>query len=400
MQTIIAKKYQNQDYIQEVESILRACVHCGFCTATCPTYQLVNDELDGPRGRIYLIKELLEGNKVTSKTRLHLDRCLTCLSCETTCPSGVRYGKLIETGRTLVEKKTRRPFFNRIKRNLILFFIPHTARFRFTLFLGRMFKYLLPGYIRKKIPDKPEQSERKQTSHARKMILFEGCVQPATHPEVNDTTALVLDKMAISTISISEVGCCGAMHHHMSKTKKSLEMIRKNIDAWWPYIESGAEAIVMTASGCGAMLKEYGDLLKNDNQYAEKARRISELTRDICEIISNEPDEVFNNKGQGKKVAFQSPCTLQHGQQITGVVEAILQKAGYELTDVPDGHLCCGSAGSYALLQPEIADKLLNNKIDALESGKPDFIATANIGCHLNLAAATKTPVKHWIELV
>ncbi|MDH5436112.1 MAG: glycolate oxidase subunit GlcF [Gammaproteobacteria bacterium] len=400
MQTTIAKKYQNQAYIQEAESILRACVHCGFCTATCPTYQLFNDELDGPRGRIYLIKDLLEGSKVTKKTQLHLDRCLTCLACETTCPSGVRYGKLIETGRELVEKKVGRSIGSRLQRMLMLFFIPHSGRFRFVLSLGRGFKYILPRHIKNKIPEKPKLEEIKQTNHARKMIIFEGCVQPVVSPEINNAVARVLDRSGISLIGIKEAGCCGAMHHHMASNRKSLKMIRNNIDAWWPHIESGAEAIVMTASGCGVMLKDYGDLLKHDQQYADKAKRISELTRDISEIVSTESANVIENQGQGRKVAFQSPCTLQHGQQITGVVESLLERAGYHLTEVPDSHLCCGSAGTYSLLQPVISGQLLTNKLTALQSGTPEIIATANIGCHMNLAGSSDLPVKHWIELL
>ena len=264
MQTSIADKYQDQNYIQEVDSILRSCVHCGFCTATCPTYQLFNDELDGPRGRIYLIKDLLEGNKVTSKTRLHLDRCLTCLACETTCPSGVRYGKLIETGRTLVEKKVGRSLASRLQRKLMLYFIPHPDRFQFILALGRIFKYILPTHIRNKMPEKLKLEPRKETNHTRKMIIFEGCVQSVTNPETNNATVRVLDKLGISLISVKEAGCCGAMHHHLSENETALKMIKQNIDAWWPLIESGVEAIVMTASGCGVMLKDYGDLLKHD----------------------------------------------------------------------------------------------------------------------------------------
>lgn len=400
MQTSIADKYQDQNYIQEVDSILRSCVHCGFCTATCPTYQLFNDELDGPRGRIYLIKDLLEGNKVTSKTRLHLDRCLTCLACETTCPSGVRYGKLIETGRTLVEKKVGRSLASRLQRKLMLYFIPHPDRFQFILALGRIFKYILPTHIRNKMPEKLKLEPRKETNHTRKMIIFEGCVQSVTNPETNNATVRVLDKLGISLISVKEAGCCGAMHHHLSENETALKMIKQNIDAWWPLIESGVEAIVMTASGCGVMLKDYGDLLKHDPDYADKAKRISALTKDISEIVTAEPADVFESRGEGKKVAFQSPCTLQHGQQITGVVESLLQKAGYQLTEVPDSHLCCGSAGTYSLLQPKIANQLLNNKLVALQSGAPDIIATANIGCHINLAENSKIPVKHWVELL
>jgi len=405
MQTSISPQLLSNPDIAEAESILRACVHCGFCTATCPTYQLLGSELDSPRGRIYLIKEMLETEQASDKTRLHLDRCLTCRSCETTCPSGVRYGRLIDIGREMVEEKAPRSLPARLVRKAMLAVIPYTARMSVVLTLARVFRPLLPAQLQKKIPAKQSTSAspasaRPAATHARRMLVLEGCVQPLGTPNTNAAAARLLDRLGISLVSAPDAGCCGALNQHLSDSEGARTMMRRNIDAWWPHIESGAEAIVMTASGCGLMVKDYGHALKDDAAYADRAARISALTRDISEILNNENLDAFAHIGQGRRVAYHSSCTLQHGQKLGGTVEAILLRSGYELTPVADSHLCCGAAGSYTLLQAGLSQQLLNNKLASLCEGKPKVIVSANVGCQMHLASASDVPVKHWIELL
>ena len=402
MQTNLIESYKNTADGLEAESILRACVHCGFCTATCPTYQLLGNELDSPRGRIYLIKEMLEGAAVTDKTMLHLDRCLTCRSCETTCPSGVQYGRLVDIGRAIAEEKTRRGITQKVQRGLLRLVLPRPLIFNSALALGRLLRPLLPGGLAKKIPVAQHTKARPTARHARSMLVLEGCVQPGLAPATNVAAARVLDKLGISLLSAKQAGCCGAVSYHLNAHEDGLGYMRRNIDAWWPYVEQGAEAVVMTASGCGAMVKEYGHLLRNDPVYAVKAARISGLTRDLSEILAAEKDSLLRVlvPAVRGKVAFHSPCTLQHGQKITGVIEALLTQAGYELTQVADKHLCCGSAGTYSILQKELSQQLLRNKLDALQNGKPAQIASANIGCQTHLQSGTDLPVRHWIELL
>lgn len=400
MQTSIAEKFQNTPDGQEAETILRTCVHCGFCTATCPTYQLLGDELDGPRGRIYLIKQVLEGKQVTAHTQTHLDRCLTCRSCETTCPSGVRYGRLVDIGRHVVEEQVTRPFAERITRRALRAIVPFSQRFGTVLKIGQVMAPLLPQSLRQKIPQTPEASAWPDTTHTRKMLVLDGCAQPITAPNTNAAAARVLDQLGIQLIRATGAGCCGAVSQHLSALEEAAEFMRRNIDAWWPHVEAGVEAIVMTASGCGAMVKDYGELLKHDSAYAAKARKITELTKDLSEILAKEDLPRLNKNKTATKVAYHAPCTLQHGQKITGVVEKILSGAGYELTPVADSHLCCGSAGTYSILQPELSQQLLNNKLQSLNAGQPEYIATANIGCQMHLATKSGIPVKHWIELL
>ena len=402
MQTNLIESYKNTADGLEAESILRACVHCGFCTATCPTYQLLGNELDSPRGRIYLIKEMLEGAAVTDKTMLHLDRCLTCRSCETTCPSGVQYGRLVDIGRAIAEEKTRRGITQKVQRGLLRLVLPRPLIFNSALALGRLLRPLLPGGLAKKIPVAQHTKARPTARHARSMLVLEGCVQPGLAPATNVAAARVLDKLGISLLSAKQAGCCGAVSYHLNAHEDGLGYMRRNIDAWWPYVEQGAEAVVMTASGCGAMVKEYGHLLRNDPVYAVKAARISGLTRDLSEILAAEKDSLSRVlvPALRDKVAFHAPCTLQHGQKITGVIEALLTQAGYELTPVTDKHLCCGSAGTYSILQKELSQRLLHNKLEALQNGKPAQIASANIGCQTHLQSGTDLPVRHWIELL
>jgi glycolate oxidase iron-sulfur subunit len=397
MQTKITAEFSSTAQGREADSILRTCVHCGFCTATCPTYQLLGDELDGPRGRIYLIKQMLEGHPVTEKTRSHLDRCLTCRACETTCPSGVRYGRLVDIGRDIVEEKVPRNIANTFVRYMLRQVFPYPDRFGFLLKIGHLFKPLLPKALAKNIPAKQKITTWPQRTHARSMLVLQGCVQSVATPNTNIASARILDHLGIRLIAADGAGCCGAVSHHLSASEEALDFMRRNIDAWWSHIEQGVEAIVITASGCGAVVKDYGLLLQHDAAYAEKAKKVSELTKDISEVLLHETLPKTQNK---TKVAFHSPCTLQHGQQLAGVVETILQNAGFELCEITDPHLCCGSAGTYSILQAKLSQQLLKNKVQALEANQPEIIATANIGCQLHLATGASTPIVHWIELL
>lgn len=421
MQTKLADFIKDSPEGQEADAILRTCVHCGFCLATCPTYQLLGDELDSPRGRIYLMKQMLEGEPVTQKTQLHLDRCLTCRACETVCPSGVRYGRLVDIGRGIVEKKVGRGAAAGAMRYALRQTLPNAKVFASLLKLGRGVRPLLPGGLKDSIPPRAKEMPFAGTwppaRHARKMLVLEGCVQPALAPNINAATARVLDKLGISLITAENAGCCGAVSYHLNAQQEGLDYMRRNVDAWWPYVgkereingrqeRGGVEAIVMTASGCGVTVKEYGHLLRHDSAYAEKAVRISELCKDISEIIEAETPTLsalidsLPVDTKKSKLAFHSPCTLQHGMRIRGVVERILVAAGFELTVVPDAHLCCGSAGTYSILQPELSQQLLRNKVMALESGSPARIATANIGCLTHVQGGTSLPVNHWIEIL
>jgi glycolate oxidase iron-sulfur subunit len=400
MQTNLSDDYRDTPQGREADSILRACVHCGFCTATCPTYQLLGDELDSPRGRIYLIKQVLEGANVTASTQKHLDRCLTCRSCETTCPSGVRYGRLVDIGRELVEKKVSRGILENLRRILLRKIIPYPKRMLPFLRTGQLLKPILPEVLKRNVPDAQKRDRWPTQTHARKMLALAGCVQSIATPQTNAATAQLLGKIGIQLVEAANSGCCGAVSHHLSAHEEGLDFMRRNIDAWWPYIEQGAEAIVITASGCGAVVKDYGELLRHDTEYADKAKRVSELAKDIAEVLQNEHLPPVKQQLKKVKVAFHSPCTLQHGQQVNGIVESILNKTGFQLTQVADAHLCCGSAGTYSILQPELSQRLLKNKLTALMQGEPDVIVTANIGCQLHIASATGKPVQHWVELL
>ncbi len=400
MQTFIEQSISDTSEGKEAERILRSCVHCGFCTATCPTYQLLGDELDGPRGRIYLIKSMLEGKETSSRTLHHLDRCLTCRACETTCPSGVEYGKLLDIGRHHVEQKTSRPWHQRLLRFFILQTLPYKNRFNPLLKVGQCFRFCLPKKIKMMIPVSIKQAKSGMLQdHARKVILFSGCVQPAMAPEINQSVVKVLDALGVSVVKVKDEQCCGALSQHLTAAEQALAFMRRNIDAYWPLVEQGIEAIIVSASGCGVHIKEYGYLLREDEVYASKAAKISELTQDTAEFLSNLDLEGLQ-LDIPKEVAFQSPCTLQHGQKLNGVTESLLIRMGFTLTEVKDAHLCCGSAGVYSLLQTEISSKLQDNKIDNLLRGKPEMILTANIGCLKHIQQKSPVPVKHWIEEV
>lgn len=400
MQTTLSEQARQLPRAEEAESILRTCVHCGFCNATCPTYQLLGDELDGPRGRIYLIKQVLEGNEVTQKTQQHLDRCLSCRNCETTCPSGVDYHNLLDIGRAVVDAAVPRPLGQRLLREGLRSIVPNPALFKGLVSSGQVFRALLPNTLQIKLPRRVYPAKpRPVTRHTRQVLMLEGCVQPSLSPNTNAAAARVLDRLGISVTPTREAGCCGAVDYHLDAQAAGLNRARRNIDAWWPSIENGAEAIVQTASGCGAFIKEYGHLLSTDPAYAEKAKKVSALAKDLVEVLRDEPLEKLGIHS-AQRLAFHCPCTLQHAQKLGGAVEAILTSLGFNLTPVADSHLCCGSAGTYSLTQPELSRQLRDNKLNALESGHPEVIVTANIGCQSHLDGAGRTPVRHWIELV
>lgn len=395
MKTRLAEEFVHSADGKTASEIVGSCVHCGFCTATCPTYQMFGDELDGPRGRIYLIKEVLEGAQPTSRTQLHLDRCLTCRACETTCPSGVKYGRLVDIGRRVVEEKVERPWSARLVRAVLKRGLT-SKLFRPALRIGQQLRPVLPNALRDKIPERRNAGHWPTRSHARKMLVPRGCVQPALAPEIDAATARVLDAVGIQSI-VPTQACCGAIRHHLGD--HGLDDVRRNIDAWWPHVEAGVEAIVMNASGCGAMVKEYAYLLRDDVEYAPKAARIVELTRDLAELLPAYVQQLAAKLGScEERVVFHPPCTLQHAQKIRGVVEGLLASLGATVLPFSGSHLCCGSAGTYSILQPAEAGELRERKLDAIGEARPDVILSANVGCITHLGATSEIPVRHWIE--
>jgi len=400
MQTAIVAPYKNTPEGTEADEILRACVHCGLCTATCPSYQLLGDERDSPRGRIYLIKQALEGQPISRMTQRHLDRCLTCTSCETTCPSGVRYRHLLHIGRRIVDGKVSRPLHQRLQRLVLRKVLPYPKRFSPLLRLARGITPILPD--RFKVPSLKGQNGPVMTTRAnrRNVLILSGCVQSVATPGTNVALARIFQRIGIGVIHEPRVGCCGAVSYHLTASIEAAALMRHNIDAWWPHVESGIEAIVVSATGCGAMVKDYGYLFRNDPKYAEKAARISSLVRDPVELLAQDEQEKLSVVGNGRRIAFHAPCTLQHRLRLTGRVESILTRLGFVLTPVADAHLCCGSAGTYSLLQPELSQRLRTRKLSHLQQGKPELIATANVGCQLHLAHRAEVPVIHWLELL
>lgn len=399
MQTQLSDRYRDTAIGQEADAVLRSCVHCGFCNATCPTYQLLGDELDSPRGRIYQIKQILEGQPATVTLRNHLDRCLTCRACETTCPSGVQYHRLLDIGRELVEEQVPRSRVQRLLRKLLGYTLRSPRRMAVVLFAGRLSRPLMPASLRKRIPVARKPVPFTPGEHSRQMLLLDGCAQPAAAPQINATSIRVFDRLGIRLTVVKEAGCCGALQFHLSDIEGARERARQNIDAWWPLIQQGAEAIVVTATGCAPMVKDYAHLLRDDARYAEQAACVSALAKDLSEVLKNENLDTFK-KSTGQRIGFHSPCTLQHAQRLNGLVEKLLQDIGYQLTPVRDAHLCCGSAGTYSILQPDISSRLLKNKLQTLQEHKPVMIATANIGCLLHLQTGADVPVIHWIELL
>ena len=409
MQTALSAEFAGTDAGREADAILRKCVHCGFCTATCPTYQLLGDELDGPRGRIYLMKQVLEGETPTRATQVHLDRCLTCLNCETTCPSGVEYGRLVEIGRSIVDAKVPRPLPERAVRLALKEGLTSPA-FAPAIAVGRAVRPLLPKTLRGKVPGaRPARSDRWPTRrHARRMLLLAGCVQPSLAPNINSATARLLDACGIETVVAAEAGCCGAIRLHLNDLDGAREHMRRNIDAWWPQVAAGSvEAIVMNASGCGATVKDYGHALADDPAYADKAARIAARVRDVTELLPDLVPALKSRLGERlpggvpKRLAFHPPCTLQHWQRIVRVLEPALGALGFEVhLAAGESHLCCGSAGTYSVLQPELATRLRDRKLAQLEQAEPEAIVSANIGCIQHLQSGTGTPVRHWVEVL
>ncbi len=410
MQTQLSPEYAARSDGQEAEAILRKCVHCGFCTATCPTYQLLGDELDGPRGRIYLIKQVLEGAEPTRSTQMHLDRCLTCRNCESTCPSGVQYGHLVDIGRKIVDEKVSRPLGETTLRWALKEGLP-SPLFAPAMKAGQAVRGLLPAALKAKVPAPQAAGAWPTRQHARKVLMLAGCVQPSMMPNINTATARVLDAVGIQTMVAAKAGCCGAVKFHLNDQTGGMAQMRANIDAWWPLVEAGGvEAIVMNASGCGVTVKDYGHILKDDAHYAAKAERISALTRDLSELLPtmlpelaaklqgrvNQPDTLY---------AYHPPCTLQHGQKLRGGVEVHLNQLGFRLrTARNEAHLCCGSAGTYSVLNPELSYPLRDRKLGVLAEAfgeqPPDVILSANIGCITHLQSGTGTPVRHWVEVL
>lgn len=460
MQTNIAERYRSDPKVQAAENILRKCVHCGFCLATCPTYNILGDELDSPRGRIYQIKQILEGETPTTEVRTHLDRCLTCRNCETTCPSGVEYGRLLDVGRHVVEEQTTRPLTEQWMRRLVKFVLPYPERIGPLMRMGQFIRPLLPQRLAASVP--PVQAVVPQRSSAassaqdarRTMLLLDGCVQPSMAPATNVAARRVLERLGITLLDGNSV-CCGAIHHHLNDTPEALDFVRRNIDLWWPLVEQGAEAIVITASGCGSMVKDYGELLAADPVYAEKAARIAAMTSDLSEVVADvaagftadsATDSVtgtVRNQSSGLcrklygqdtidtqqlqalvdsrrvaleektaatiaresqqgafNVAFHPPCSLQHGQKLAGKVEKLLGDLGLNLVQFDDSHECCGSAGTYSIFQPKLSTTLKAKKLSNIHKAAPSVIVSANIGCQLHLQSASNVPVMHWIELL
>ncbi len=402
METHLADFIRDTSAGQEAEAILRKCVHCGFCTATCPTYQIFGDELDGPRGRIYLIKQMLEGVKPTEKTRLHLDRCLTCRSCETTCPSGVHYSRLLEVGRAVVEEQVPRTGVDKLLRIVLREVMARPALIGTAMKLGQMVRPLLPAVLKSKVPPMTTAGAPAPGGQTRKMLALAGCAQPSMYPNINGAAKRVLARLDIYLFEAPAAGCCGALRQHLNDVSGAQDDVRRNIDAWWPYIEQ-VEAIVVTASACGVQIKDYGHVLQDDPDYSAKAARVAALARDISEIVADEQIALAallekSTPVERQKLAFHSPCTLQHGLKLRGGIEKLLTTAGFDLTPVADGHLCCGAAGTYSVLQSEISMQLRDNKLAALSACAPTGIASANVGCIAQLQGGAEIQVQHWIE--
>jgi glycolate oxidase iron-sulfur subunit len=408
MQTVLSPEFKGTREGDEAEAILRKCVHCGFCNATCPTYQLLGDELDGPRGRIYLIKELLEGGHVSRSTQVHLDRCLTCRNCETTCPSGVEYGHLVDIGRRLVDARVMRPAREKAARWVLKEGLT-SSLFAPAMRVGQLFRALLPATLRHKIPSRRRSQPGGGVAaggtareHQRKVLLLGGCVQPAIRPNINLATVRVLDAAGIQVLFAEGEGCCGALRTHLGDPDGGRADMRRNIDAWWPLIASGTtEAVVVNASGCSQMVKEYGHALRDEPRYVEKAARIAALTLDLCELLPQLVPALKERMriGDTRRLALHSPCTLQHGQRVRGV-DACLEALGFQVSLPNESHLCCGSAGAYSLLQPTLAYELRDRKLGHLSALDAQCIVSANIGCIQHLESGTATPVKHWVEVL
>ena len=396
MQTSLPKEFLQTTEGLKANEILRSCVHCGLCNATCPTYQLTGNELDGPRGRIYLIKNHLEDQNDASVGLRHLDRCLTCLSCETTCPSNVRFGHLLDIGRKRMDQAIRRPLASRIKRHLIARVFARPSLVRALLALARPVRPFLPRSLAAKVPRALASRPLATKAQSPKLLTIRGCVQSVVAPQINQAAAKVLARSGIG-LEEAKGDCCGALSYHLADTAQAEKTIRRNIDSWYPGLAGEYQYLAVTSSGCSSFIKQYGEIMQADPRYAERAVFISEHCKDLSELDLTQAAKPV--KG-ARSVAFHSPCTLQHAQGVLGNIEDRLERAGYRLIPTADPHLCCGSAGSYSLLEPELSTQLLKNKLDSLEKDEPDIICTANIGCLMHLQSGTRRPVKHWIELL
>jgi len=399
MRTLIQGPIVGTEAGRVAEQALRACVHCGFCNATCPTYQLTGDELDGPRGRIYLMKQALEGQPVSALSLKHLDRCLSCRSCETTCPSGVQYHRLYDIGREAVRAAAPRPWPARAARAAIRALTSSGKLFGAALTLGRLARPILPAFLKAKVPPRAHPGEWPLTAHDRRMLILKGCVQSAAAPHFNTATARVFDKAGITLSQASRAGCCGAVDFHLDAPEAGRAAARRNIDAWQADIEAGAQAIVVNSSGCAAFIRDYPDVLRDDPAYLDKARAVAGLVRDPIEVLAG-ADLAPRRPPADPRIAVHEPCTLQHGLKLTGRIAGLLTRLGYEPQPVADNHLCCGSAGAYSLLQPAMSGKLKAAKLKALNAASPAAVYTANIGCWMHLADGGQAPVRHWIEAV
>jgi glycolate oxidase iron-sulfur subunit len=399
MKTELHPEFTSVPAAADARDIVGKCVHCGFCNATCPTYLELGDERDGPRGRIYLIRQLLETGQAGVNTRRHLDRCLTCRACETTCPSGVEYGRLVDFGREALETRTARGMSDRFARRALRFIVPYPRRFEFLLRMGQALRPILPPALRGKVPARQQRLPVRPETHPRRVILLDGCAQAAATPATNDAAARVLGRLGITAVRVAGAGCCGAVSYHLSAHREARDFMRRNIDALLPAIEDGAECIVSSASGCGVLLKDYGGIMRDDPEYAAPAARISALTVDLCELLHGEDLEPLRREGL-PPVALHVPCTLTHGLGLSDPLRDVLARCGLQLMETRDDHLCCGSAGTYSVLQPEMSARLLENKLAALTLESPSCIATANVGCQLHLATRAEVPVRHWIELL
>ena len=419
METHFSKEQLKDQDNKSSEKILRKCVHCGFCNATCPTYQLLGNELDGPRGRIYLIKDMIENKKpANEKIVKHIDRCLSCYSCMTTCPSGVNYMHLIDHGRSHIEKTYKRPFSERLVRDFLSKVLPNPILFKilgiFTL-LVKPFQYIFPQKIRtmislmpikfpkKNLPSLNVYPAKKRKKPVARVALLTGCVQKVISPQINEATIRLLNRHGIEVVVPKHIDCCGSLNHHLGKSDLARQTFKKNISIWYDeYLKNGLDAIISNTSGCGTTLKDYGFIFRSDEKFKKKAKKISELTKDISEFLDENVKLNFiqNKVNKSYKIAYHSACSMQHGQKIHEVPKNLIKKTGNQVFDIPEGHLCCGSAGTYNLLQGEIAKKLLENKISNINKVQPEIITTGNIGCITQISNGTKIPILHTVEII
>ncbi|MFL2877597.1 MAG: glycolate oxidase subunit GlcF [Candidatus Pelagibacter sp.] len=417
MQTSFTEKQLENKENKTSETILRKCVHCGMCNATCPTYGINGDELEGPRGRIYLIKDMLENNKpANKKIAQHIDSCLSCYSCMTTCPSGVNYMHLIDHGRNYVEETYKRPFIERTFRNILSFVLPRPKVFLTLAILTKFikpFSFLMPRFLKNSLNLMPDRIPSKKIKTQKiysplngkkisRVALLIGCVQRVISPEINEATIRLLNRHNVEVVVMPDIECCGSLNHHLGKKEKAKVSFVKNIESWHEeYLLNGLDAIISNTSGCGTTLKDYGHIFKNDKEMKKKAKKISELTKDITEYLDeNLKLDIKKNEEKKYKIAYHSACSMQHGQKIHDQPKELISKTGNEVLDIPDGHLCCGSAGTYNILHQKMAKSLLRNKVKNIEKITPDFISTGNIGCMTQISTGTKIPIIHTVELL